>query len=179
MWRKVRDSNPESVTGQRFSRPPDYQLSQPCVFRTLIQNRTELTANLLRVYIENYHCMSSKTAIVVILNIRKDFTMKLYNQAQSHKRFCRWAKPAGGICRTWTHTQSVMSRQLLPVKLISLMMSLSWHPANFIIQLNLIRTSNFHGWIWTIQCLSSRNDSWYINHPNLTLICWICISITC
>lgn len=81
IWCSELDSNPESVTGQRFSRLLDYQLSQPCVFRTLIQNRTELTANLLRVYIENYHCMSSKTAIVVILNIRKDVTMKLYNQA--------------------------------------------------------------------------------------------------
>lgn len=132
MWHKVRDSNPESVTGQRFSRPLDYQLSQPCVFRTLIQNRTELTANLLRVYIENYHCMSSKTVMVVILNIRKDFTMKLYNQAQSHKWFCRWARPAGGIYRTWTYNHPVMSRELWPIELISLMIPLSWHLAIFI-----------------------------------------------
>ena len=32
MWRRVRDSNPEGIAPQRFSRPPDYQLSQLSIF---------------------------------------------------------------------------------------------------------------------------------------------------
>ena len=33
-WRRARDSNPQSLSGQRFSRPPDYQLSQPSNFKS-------------------------------------------------------------------------------------------------------------------------------------------------
>ena len=32
VWRRVRDSNPEALADQRFSRPRDYQLSQLSIF---------------------------------------------------------------------------------------------------------------------------------------------------
>ena len=39
VWRQVRDSNPECLSTQRFSRPPDYQLSQPAVLNLILAEK--------------------------------------------------------------------------------------------------------------------------------------------
>lgn len=74
---------------------------------------------------------------------------------------CRWARPAGGIYRTWTYNHPVMSRELWPIELISLMhvfiaTCCETYP---LVQWSFLHTSNFHGWICTNPVFADCRDN--------------------